>query len=186
MPKKKGKIKDKKSTKPKVKKKVKNPSKKDLLDISRDWDKEYKKEKNINDDKIFILPTKNNKEYEKEERDKKVLMWSGVIFFMTLIFAFWVLNIKNVIFKTEEKIGNSKTEQINFGEITGGFSDAMAEMKDGLKELQAQIPVEVENENKEIEEQNILPENKNIETSQDEMDELKARLLELEKKMEVE
>jgi len=33
---------------------------------------------------------------EKVERDKKLMMWAGVSFFMVLILALWVLNIKSI------------------------------------------------------------------------------------------
>jgi len=68
----------------------------------------------------------------RQEQDKRFLMWTGVIFFMVLIFAFWLFNFKN-IFQL------NKPQQIkeanNWQEVKDELSKTMAEIKASFSQL---------------------------------------------------
>lgn len=69
---------------------------------------------------------------EREERDKKLIMWSGVTFFMILILAVWAFNVKNSIKASEPK---NNGQDINWVQMTEQLNQTMQEMKKNLADL---------------------------------------------------
>jgi len=69
----------------------------------------------------------------KKERDKRMILWAGVSFFMILIFAFWIFNLKQTFKQIESK--NTGGEDLKLDKITGNFSKTMGEMKKNLAEI---------------------------------------------------
>jgi len=69
--------------------------------------------------------------FEKIKQDKKMVMVTGVAFFMVLIISFWLLNIKN-IFQLNSSETNNK---FNWGEIKKELSGVMGEIKKNIKEI---------------------------------------------------
>ncbi|MDD5071140.1 MAG: hypothetical protein PHQ42_00130 [Patescibacteria group bacterium] len=127
---------------------------------------------------------------EKIERDKKLMMWAGVSFFMVLIFAGWVLNMRSVFRGAKEARNNYR--QFEWDKLTGDFGQTIEQIKKGLEELKQvsvidNISTSTENN---LDESNLLP-NKNADFSSPEaeikeenLEELKNRLKELEEEIE--
>ncbi|MBU0636948.1 MAG: hypothetical protein ABH818_00880 [Patescibacteria group bacterium] len=69
---------------------------------------------------------------EKIEQDKKMLMVSGIIFFMLLIVSVWVINIKNIF--QINSIKNNDNE-FNWTEIKKELSSITIEMKKNMGEI---------------------------------------------------
>jgi len=76
---------------------------------------------------------------EKVERDKKLMMWAGVSFFMVLILALWVLNIKSIFKEVKNPVNNSS--RFEWNKISDEFGQTMEQIKKGLSELK-QIDLE--------------------------------------------
>ncbi|KKR21650.1 MAG: hypothetical protein UT48_C0005G0023 [Parcubacteria group bacterium GW2011_GWE2_39_37] len=70
-------------------------------------------------------------DYVKIDHDKKIIMWSGVTFFMILIFGFWLFNI-SLVFK-RQPISEAKS-QLNIEDITENFNKTMEEINKNLNE----------------------------------------------------
>jgi len=133
---------------------------------------------------------------EKIERDKKLMMWAGVSFFMVLILAFWILNIKNIFKETKEARENP--QKFEWGKITDEFGQTIEQIKEGLTELkQASITDNISTtteDNANV--NNFLPVSEDIRSSsptrveseeeEENLEELKNKLKELEGKIESE
>lgn len=74
-----------------------------------------------------------NSEYSRRvENDKKLIMWSGVIFFMVLTLFFWVINLDK-IFQTNK---NENTgQEFNWDEISADFTNKLGDFKNDLDEI---------------------------------------------------
>lgn len=151
------------------------------------------KEAEVGKKKEKIIPPKPD---EKVEPDKKLMMWAGVSFFMVLILAGWVLNIKSIFEKTERA---KDTRQFEWGKITNEFNQAMEQIKKGVEELK-RINIEDDISTTTNDVNGLLPESQNTEISPSDslandggqlkaengesLEELKNRLRELEEKIE--
>jgi len=134
-------------------KKEKKVSKSDLLNISKDWDKIDKTRETISDLDV---------DDKKVGQDKKLMMWTGVIFFMALILFVWVLNIKNVFeTKPSKNIDNSVVEEWN--DFTEEFSKTWDKVRQDLDKFR---------EAEELSEDN----NVFIQPNQEQIGELETRL----------
>lgn len=69
---------------------------------------------------------------EKIETDKRIIMWSGVGFFMILIFAVWIFQIKHAI--SQAKIKNNDSKQ-NLSVMMDDIGDKIKQMKDDLEKV---------------------------------------------------
>lgn len=85
------------------------------------------------------IEKQNNKElisekvdFEKHDKDKKIVIITGVTFFMVLIFGFWLLNIKNIFQFNSSKINNNKISLI---EIQKELDNATIKVKEGINEI---------------------------------------------------
>jgi len=80
---------------------------------------------------------KENKEEQSERREKRLVMWVGVTFFMILILFLWSLNIKRV-FKRINGDNNHKTESIqeSLVEFNKTFDRLKSDMKEANDEFQ--------------------------------------------------
>ncbi len=108
----------------------------------------------------------------KIEREKKLIMHTGIAFFMILIISAWIFNIKNVFESTKAKTGDNAA-QTQLNEITDEFSKNMEQIKQGLKEIKSlEQNASIQNENtREDEAEKINP---------DEIKKLKEKLEKLE------
>ncbi len=69
----------------------------------------------------------------KDEKDKIVAMWTGVIFFMVLIFVVWTFTFRGVL-KTDSS--SEQGEQFNWQEIKQEFNQTIQEVKGNLGEIE--------------------------------------------------
>ncbi|MBU4455692.1 hypothetical protein KJ586_04250 [Patescibacteria group bacterium] len=72
----------------------------------------------------------------KAEREKGLIMYTGITFFMILIISVWIFNMKSVFKSTKAKTGDN-TAQAQLNEITDEFSKNMEQIKEGLKEIKS-------------------------------------------------
>lgn len=72
----------------------------------------------------------------KVEREKGLIMYTGIAFFMILIISVWIFNMKSVFKSTKAKTGDN-TAQAQLNEITDEFSKNMEQIKEGLKEIKS-------------------------------------------------
>ena len=138
--------------------------------------------------KKIILPGQE----EKIERDKKLMMWTGVSFFMVLILGFWILNIKS-IFKEAKDVGNNSS-RFEWNKITNEFDQTMEQIKKGLEELkQMNITDNISTSTEDnVNTINLLLGDKSIgssspaagEPTEESLEELKIRLKDLEQKLD--
>jgi septal ring factor EnvC (AmiA/AmiB activator) len=115
----------------------------------------------------------------KAEREKRLILWSGVAFFMVVIFIFWVYNLKDSFKKIESETAGKS--DFKWSEITGDFGKSMEEMKKNLAEIK-EFTKTVE-ETTTSAEDNIASTTRDIFSEQDEVEELRARLEKLEGKL---
>jgi type II secretory pathway component PulM len=115
----------------------------------------------------------------RAERDKRMILWTGVTFFMAVIFIFWIFNLKSTFKQIEsENVGDS---DFNWNEITDGFGKTMDEMKENLAEIKEFA--ETADEASTSTENTISTTTRDIFSDQEEIGALKARLEELESKL---
>lgn len=74
-----------------------------------------------------------HKIYDQDDRQKRMIMWTGVSFFMVLIVGFWLINLRTVFKATEVK--SSGVEQMNLQEITSNLTKTMSEVSESLSKL---------------------------------------------------
>ncbi|MBI4812589.1 hypothetical protein HY798_04120 [Candidatus Falkowbacteria bacterium] len=74
---------------------------------------------------------------DKSERDKKLIMWSGIVFFMVVILAGWIFSMKKMFKETELKGSNS---EINWVKMAQDLDKTMDEMKKGLSQINSAGP----------------------------------------------
>jgi len=149
--------------------KAKKDSEEELLDVSRGW-----KKQRASLVKVDQRLVKRDADYsQKDEQDKRLMMWAGVAFFMILILFFWILNIRKS-FNNGNQIDSRGG--IDWGEMKENFDETMEQMKEGIKEFKAATEEEVDTGDDIKKEQ----------LNENEMDELKQRLKEIEKKLEIE
>ncbi len=70
---------------------------------------------------------------EEVEKNKRLVMWSGVTFFMLAIVIIWAINIKSVFKAAPETAGSD----FNWEEISENFSRSMEEAKKGIDEVKS-------------------------------------------------
>lgn len=66
---------------------------------------------------------------QKIEREKKLIMWSGVTFFMVVIFGLWIFNI-NLVLK-RQPVSQEKS-QLDIEDIANNFNNTMNEISKSL------------------------------------------------------
>lgn len=119
-----------------------------------------------NDDKINQQMIK-----EKIEKDKRLIMWSGVTFFMSLILVFWIFNIKS-IFKTNE----AEKQDLGFEltNMTGELGRSIGEFRKSWEEAKTEKVFDLEKD------ANTAT---SSELTKEEIEELKIKIEELEEKL---
>jgi hypothetical protein len=71
-----------------------------------------------------------------EDAHKKFLMWSGVTFFMALIFVFWVYNIKATF---RAPTDNNQEKSVSWDKISEDFRKAMGEVQENISDLKGAV-----------------------------------------------
>lgn len=88
---------------------------------------------------------KEKRQITREERDKRLVMWTGVSFFMILIVFLWFINTKKVFNRINE---NNKIQNIESSEVSDKIDKTFEEIKEKLNILNQQL---VETESDEVE-----------------------------------
>jgi hypothetical protein len=101
-------------------KKIKN--KKPVTTVKRSKKELEKEEELVHEAKEF---------YWQAEREKMMVMWSGVTFFMLLIVFFWFYNLKQVIENNHLK----RADNVSLEEITGNMGDKFVQMKNEMTRI---------------------------------------------------
>jgi hypothetical protein len=159
----------------------KNKKKSELLEESKNWRKESLEEKNSlsEKEKQEIKKTYGQGLYEKDEKykenndyegDKKLMMWAGITFFMTVILFFWILNIKNIL-KTDSI---EKDGEFEWTEVKSEIDDIMGDIKENIDNIEFEAEEEAV-----VKEESEL----NNDISEETIIDLKNKIKELEIKM---
>ncbi len=93
----------------------------------------------------------NNNDETKEIQAKKMVMWSGIIFFMLLFIFIWSVNTEKIF---RSAVSTHVSNDADLTEIKKNFSMFLDEFKDDLDEIKQQevaISTEKEKEDKEKE-----------------------------------
>lgn len=121
------------------------------------------------------LAAEATKHSAKLEREKKLIMWSGVSFFMVLIFAFWLFNVREIFNNGKGGASPAKEQQFNLEEITDRFNESMKEVRQNLSQFDSLATTSVSVSGPAA--------TTSGELSQEEIRALKSRLEELENKL---
>ena len=69
------------------------------------------------------------------EREKRFIMWSGVIFFMILIGFFWIYNSKKIFLASRLENNSAATQNKTWQELTNEISEKLNDFKTDLKKI---------------------------------------------------
>ena len=72
---------------------------------------------------------------ERMEKDKRLIMWSGIIFFIVLIIGFWLMNIKSILRINSSSQSKDSNGQINWNSFRDELNKTMVEIKQRLSEI---------------------------------------------------
>jgi len=92
---------------------------------------------------------KQKKDERDQDRDKRLVMWSGVSFFMFLIVFLWFLNIRSVLSNTD----SNNTSQFNLKEFSEEFNKTFEGIRETMEALEEEEEEEVESVSVEKEEE---------------------------------
>ena len=70
--------------------------------------------------------------WEKEEKDKRLALWAGIIFFMILIILLWFFTTKSFLANLKN---DKKAEPIKVEDVTAEFKQSFSELNSNLQEL---------------------------------------------------
>lgn len=70
------------------------------------------------------------------EYHKKIIMWSGIAFFMVLVSVFWISNTKKVVEESRTLINQQSDKKVDWDELVDEISDKIVEMKSGLQNIE--------------------------------------------------
>jgi uncharacterized integral membrane protein len=124
----------------------------------------------------------------KVERDKRFMMWTGVIFFMILIAFFWLYNTKQV-FERSSREGSNNFSLTDWQELTDEVSEQMSQMKqdweniESFSEASTGSPARLPASESVEQERSLFSTSTELKISQEELNKLKERLGELEQKL---
>ena len=93
-----------------------------------------KEEYHLDDREIKVSQARVLK--QKHEREKLVLMWVGISFFMILVFVFWVYNFKKSINSIQGSDYSFETSS-DWESLTKELSGAMADIKTNIESLKS-------------------------------------------------
>jgi Fe2+ transport system protein B len=159
----------------------KNKKKSELLEVSKNWRKKNLEENNNLSKKEkqeiketygqgFYQPEEDYEKNDDHEGDKKLMMWAGVTFFMTVILFFWILNIKNIL-KTDSI---EKDGEFEWTEVKSEIDDIMGDIKENIDNIEFEAEEEAV-----VKEESEL----NNDISEETIIDLKNKIKELETKM---
>lgn len=98
-----------------------------------------------------------NNYYLKVEKDKMLIMWSGVTFFMILIISFWVYNTK-LSFQNINS-GASQVPKFEFDKLSNQISEKMEEIEKNVNDVKDQDVEETPSQEEQIQTDNNIDKN---------------------------
>jgi hypothetical protein len=78
-----------------------------------------------------------------DEKDKKLLLYSAVAFFLVLILFLWIINLPSVL--NSKTINEQETDNFNWGEITDNLKKTWSNFSDNWKETNVDLEKEIKN-----------------------------------------
>lgn len=100
--------------------------------------------------------------YEKLEKEKRMIMWSGVTFFMILVIVFWAYNVKQIFVAMKIESKESEFQIDSWKEMTQDIGNQIKEIKDVVGEFK-DVEIEKEVEEGEYNQISTLPTNDSVE-----------------------
>jgi hypothetical protein len=88
------------------------------------------------------LKRDNKNKDNSEEKDKKLLLYSAVTFFLVLILFLWVFNLSSVL--SSKTINEEETDNFNWGEISDTLKNTWSDFSDNWKETGEELEKEIE------------------------------------------
>jgi len=141
-------------------KKIKDKiTKSDLLPESREFLIEKKLEEKKEKKKREIISSLQEEKERRaapagdnnEDGGKRLVMWTGVTFFMALIFVFWVYNIKATFKQSTPK----NESDVSWDKISGDFRKAMGEVKENISEIKTVLETATSTKESELDKEEI-------------------------------
>ena len=133
--------------------------KSDLLPESREFllEKELVEEKGkkIKETKLVAAEDKSiakAKYAYEDDSHKRLAMWTGVIFFMALIFFIWVYNIKATF---RAPANNNKESDLSWDKISEDFKKTMGEVKENIADLKSAVQTATTTEERQLSKEEI-------------------------------
>jgi len=77
------------------------------------------------------------KTYQEVQRQKQIIMWCGIAFFMILITYFWISNTQRVVKESRDKIIKDNTATNQWDSAVDELSNKINEMKNGLNSIES-------------------------------------------------
>jgi len=72
---------------------------------------------------------------DKVEKDKRLIMWTGITFFIVLIIGFWLMNIKSILRINPVSQSVDSSSQINWNSFREELNKTMTQIKQNLSEI---------------------------------------------------
>ncbi len=124
----------------------------------------------------------NTYQKQEEQKDRTLLMWAGVTFFMVLIGFVWIMNTKRVFQETKLSAPES---DVNWSELGEGISDTWGTLKQELGEIKKMNQASSTDDQAStlLDTEVATSTQKSGELSAEEFEELKQKLKEIEDKL---
>ncbi len=116
---------DKKSGKVELKVRIKKVKKQKVVKVEKGAEA-HKSEKN----KVTRIVNP-----EIIEKDKRMIMWTGIIFFIVLIIGLWLMNIKSILRINSSSQSKDASSQINWDSFRDELNKTMTQIKQNLSEI---------------------------------------------------
>jgi hypothetical protein len=79
----------------------------------------------------------NKRDNNSSEKDKKLLLYSAVSFFLVLILFLWILNLPSIL--NSKTIEEEEVDNFNWGEITDTLKKTWSNLNDNWNDMQAEL-----------------------------------------------
>lgn len=96
---------------------------------------EREKMRNKSKEEVTVINQRKSGQ-EKVDRDKRLIMWTGVTFFMLLIVVVWIFSMKYQLEQVRIENSNSESSQ-DWRELSDEVGEKMAEIISGFKKIKS-------------------------------------------------
>ena len=84
----------------------------------------------------------SNRDNSSDKKDKKLLLYSAVSFFLVLILFLWIFNLPSIL--SSKTIEEEEVDNFNWGEITNTLKKTWSGFSDNWNEASVEIESEIE------------------------------------------